>query len=172
MKTSHIVLIVGTAAVALAFIFLRPGPAPESPAPQAREAETPSADSPIVVPPVAEEPDSSGETRSPSSRRPVRRQTAGPLYEKDEDGNAWVLDLRGSRGYRQGDEEPGPPIVVKTDVHRRSSREFSIGLVLTGQAGESYRPVVRRNGQARPAPRLKIVNEAGQVLVDDSFRYG
>jgi hypothetical protein len=97
------------------------------------------------------------------------RRRLGPLYEKDESGATWLVDL--AAGGRRN-VEPGPPIIVKADVQRRSPRDFSIGLVLAGQAGELYRPVVRRNGQARPAPGLKIVNEAGQVLVDDSFRYG
>jgi hypothetical protein len=61
---------------------------------------------------------------------------------------------------------------VKTDVQKVADREMSIGLILEGQAGEQYRPVVTKNGTALSAPRVRIVNEAGQVVVEDSFRYG
>jgi hypothetical protein len=61
---------------------------------------------------------------------------------------------------------------VKTDVQKVADRERSIGLILEGQAGEQYRAAVTKNGTTQSAPRLRIVNEAGQVVVEDSFRYG
>jgi hypothetical protein len=66
----------------------------------------------------------------------------------------------------------GPPIVVKTDVQKVGEREVSIGLLLEGQAGEQYRPAVKKNGSPVAAPRLRIVNEAGQVVVQGDFQYG
>jgi hypothetical protein len=66
----------------------------------------------------------------------------------------------------------GPPILVKADVQKVGEREVSIGLVLEGQAGEPYRPVVKKNGSPLSAPKLRIVNEAGQVLVQGDFQYG
>ena len=92
----------------------------------------------------------------------------GPLRQTDENGGTWSMDLAGAG---RSAEQAGPPILIKTDVYR-GGREVSIGLVLEGQAGERYRPVVTKNRVRLPAPRLRIVNEAGQVIVDDSFRYG
>ncbi|OHB65494.1 MAG: hypothetical protein A2Y77_11090 [Planctomycetes bacterium RBG_13_62_9] len=89
-------------------------------------------------------------------------------------GNVWDLDRAGGGDLVSTDPngpKAGPPILVKTDVFRTGA-EASIGLILEGQAGEQYRPVVKKNGTPRSAPTLKIVNEAGQVLVEDSFKYG
>lgn len=67
--------------------------------------------------------------------------------------------------------EAKPKIIVKTDVSPAAGREVSIGLVLTSATGQPLRVRdVVRAGQ--PAPKLKIVNEAGQVILDDSFQYG
>ena len=49
---------------------------------------------------------------------------------------------------------------------------MSIGLLLEGQVGEQYRPVVKRNGTAISPPSLRIVSEAGQVIAQGSFQYG
>lgn len=111
----------------------------------------------------------------PQAPPQVRPESAGPLYRTDESGNAWLLDVTAGPVLTSADPngpKAGPPIVVKTDVHRVNDREASIGLILAGQAGERYRPVVRKNSSAVPAPKLRIVNEAGQVILDDSFRYG
>jgi len=96
------------------------------------------------------------------------RPSFGPLRQVDEDSNTWGLDPAGAG---RSTEQAGPPLVVKTNVYP-GGRAVSIGLVLEGQAGERYRPVVTKNRVRLPAPRLRIVNEAGQVIVDDSFRYG
>jgi len=65
----------------------------------------------------------------------------------------------------------GPPILVKTDVVR-AGPAVSIGLILEGQTGEHYQPVVKKNGNALSAPTVRIVNEAGQVIAQGSFQYG
>ncbi len=92
----------------------------------------------------------------------------------DANGVAWALDQAGGALLSTEPNAPkaGPPIIVKTDVQKVGEREMSIGLLLEGQAGEQYRPVVKKNGTAISAPRLRIVNEAGQVLAQDSFQYG
>lgn len=93
----------------------------------------------------------------------------------DANGVAWALDQ--ANGWPLLSTEPngpqaGPPILVKTDVQKVGEREMSIGLLLEGQAGEQYRPVVKKNGSPLSAPRLRIVNEAGEVLVQGDFQYG
>jgi hypothetical protein len=92
----------------------------------------------------------------------------------DANGVAWALDQAGGALLSTEPNGPkaGPPILVKTDVQKVGEREVSIGLVLEGQAGEQYRPVVKKNGSPLSAPRLRIVNEAGQVMAQDSFQYG
>ncbi|MBM4026767.1 MAG: hypothetical protein FJ280_15385 [Planctomycetes bacterium] len=97
------------------------------------------------------------------------------LTRTDASGSTWAVERSG--GGLLVSEEPnapqaGPPILVKTSVQRQAERQMSIGLVLEGQAGEHYRPVVKKDGKTLAAPTLRIVNEAGQVLVQDSFQYG
>ena len=65
-----------------------------------------------------------------------------------------------------------PTIVVKTDVFRAREREMLIGLVLAGRNGERYQPTILKGGSRLAAPKLRIVDETGKVLLDDSFRYG
>jgi len=65
-----------------------------------------------------------------------------------------------------------PVITVKTDVFQVGNRQMSIGLVLAGRSGERYQPAVVKGGSRLAAPKLRIVDEAGKVLLDDSFKYG
>ena len=67
--------------------------------------------------------------------------------------------------------KPGPPFNVKTNVRRRG-QYLSIGLFVIGQAGEHYDVRVRTRRGPLPAPKLKIVDESGKVLVSDKFRFG
>lgn len=124
-----------------------------------------------------------------SAPRPVSRISDPPgqpssLSRTDANGVAWTLDQ--INGAQLPSTEPnvpkaGPPIVVKTvifrvgdgvsNINRRASKYY-IDLILEGQAGEQYRPVVKRNGVWAPAPRLRIVNEANQVVAQGDFQYG
>lgn len=92
----------------------------------------------------------------------------------DANGVAWTLDQAGGAPSSTEPNGPkaGPPILVRADVQKVADREMSIGLVLEGQAGEQYRPAVKKNGTPLSAPGLRIVNEAGQVIAQDSFQYG
>ncbi len=117
-------------------------------------------------------PPSGFQTASPQMGGQLGRQPS--LARTDTSGVTWGLDPSGGALVSTEPNGPkaGPPILVKTDVQKVAEREMSIGLVLEGQAGEQYRPVVKKNGTPLAAPRLKIVNEAGQVVGEDSFRYG
>jgi hypothetical protein len=105
---------------------------------------------------------------------------AGPrvptvLQRTDPKGDTWALNLSGGPSFPLADPngpQAGPPLVVKTDVYRVNAQEASIGLALEGQAGESYRPVVTKNGTRLPAPALRVVSEAGQVIAQGNFSYG
>jgi len=93
----------------------------------------------------------------------------------DANGVAWTLDQAGGGSLLSTEPngpKAGPPILVKTDVQRVGEREVSIGLLLEGQAGEQYKPAVKKNGTTISAPRLRIVSETGQVLAQGDFQYG
>ena len=65
----------------------------------------------------------------------------------------------------------GPPLVVFTDMQRKG-QSVSIGLSLVGRAGEHYSPQVLIPKGRPPAPKIKIVDEAGTVLASGNFEYG
>ncbi len=96
------------------------------------------------------------------------------LSRTDANGVAWSLDSAGGAIVSTEPNGPkaGPPILVSANVQRVADREMSIGLILQGQAGEQYRPVVKRNGTPVAAPKLRILNEAGQVVTQGDFQYG
>jgi len=113
-------------------------------------------------------PAQSGKIRVAGQPRP------GSLRVVDQDGVSWLLEMTsGPRLASADSNEPkaGPPVIVKTDVQRVSQDEVSIGLVLEGQGGERFRPA-QKNGMTVATPKLRIVNEAGQVIADDSFQFG
>ncbi|MEN6333988.1 MAG: hypothetical protein ABFE01_06975 [Phycisphaerales bacterium] len=96
------------------------------------------------------------------------------VREADANGIDWILTQtsgqpapKDANGVRMK-----PTIVVKTDVFRAREREMLIGLVLAGPNGERYQPSVLKGGSRLAAPKLRIVDEAGKVLLDDSFAYG
>jgi hypothetical protein len=114
---------------------------------------------------------------APAQRGKIRvagQPRPGSLRETDPNGVSWLLEMTSGPRLASADTDDakaGPPVVVKTDVHRVAQREVSIGLVLEGQGGERFRPA-QKNGRTVAAPRLRIVNEAGQVIADDSFQFG
>ena len=115
--------------------------------------------------------------QNPRSGTPVPRPggaQAASLSRTDANGVAWSLDSTGGAIISTEPNGPkaGPPILVVANVQRVADREMSIGLVLQGQAGEQYRPVVKKNGTPVAAPKLRILNEAGQVVTQGDFQYG
>jgi len=65
----------------------------------------------------------------------------------------------------------GPPLYLKSEL-KPTGRQVSIGLSITGQSGERYNPRITKNGKALEAPKLKIMDEAGNVLASGKFEYG
>ncbi len=65
----------------------------------------------------------------------------------------------------------GPPLFLKTEV-KPAGQQVSIGLSITGQSGERYNPGIEKNGKALEAPKLQIVDEAGNILASGKFEYG
>jgi hypothetical protein len=66
----------------------------------------------------------------------------------------------------------GPPFVVKPGVSRSGS-VVSVGYTVIGQAGEHYRSFATTDGRiAMPGAKVKILDEAGNVLETGQFSYG
>lgn len=114
------------------------------------------------------------EARQPQPAVSPGVQQSSLLRKTDDKGDTWALELAGGQPFAAGSTavQAGPPIVVRTDAYRVNERETSIGLVLQGQAGETYRPGITRNGTRLSAPAFRIVNEAGQVVAQGNFNYG
>jgi hypothetical protein len=89
--------------------------------------------------------------------------------------NTWRLESRGPWGkmstirVKNNDTtvlKLGPPFLIKPKVRKSGSR-ISIDFTIIGQAGERY-----RNSRRGSAPKLKIVDETGNVLASGKFEYG
>jgi hypothetical protein len=67
--------------------------------------------------------------------------------------------------------ELGPPLLVKPEV-TIYGRLVNVDLGIFGRAGEKYTNLVCKNDRRIAAPEVKIMDEAGTVLVTDKFQYG
>jgi hypothetical protein len=65
----------------------------------------------------------------------------------------------------------GPPFLIKPQVNKNGSI-LSIGYAIIGQAGEQYQNFVTKNNQAVIGAKIKIIDEAGNVLEKGNFKYG
>lgn len=112
---------------------------------------------------------------SPSSSTPAGRQSSpSSLTATDDNSNKWVLELaQGPPLYNasDGSVRPGAPLLIKTNV-QIIGRDVSVGLIVEGQAGETYVPGAQKNGQWQPEPGLTIFDEAGKTLDTGKFKYG
>lgn len=95
-------------------------------------------------------------------------------------GDTWQIESRGPWGdlstirVKNNDTtvlKLGPPFLIKPKVRKSGSR-VSIDFAIIGQASEHYRNSIMRNNRRVPAPKLKIVDEAGNVLASGKFEYG
>ncbi len=109
--------------------------------------------------------------------RPSLRSAADSRWsirQTDASGTEWTLtQASGLPAPKDANGVSAKPVItVKTDVFQVGSRDVSIGLVLAGRHGERYQPAVQKGRSRLAAPKLRIVDEAGKVLLDDSFKYG
>ena len=97
-----------------------------------------------------------------------------------ENGDTWRIDSRGpwgnlSRVKVKNDETTllklGPPLLIKPKVSQRSSL-VSVDFSIIGQAGEHYGNSIMKNNRRVSAPKLKIVDETGEVVASGKFAYG
>jgi len=105
------------------------------------------------------------------------------LTLRDSERNEWTFsaDINGDRGaltlfeVQPGQTtriQVGPPFFVTADVRQIGSDRVSISPVIRGCAGEEYQANFMRNGRRAPAPGFRIVDEDGNVLVDNTFQFG
>ena len=111
-----------------------------------------------------------------SSERTMQEELGlKPLHAIDDDGSVWIIEPAAAQPFahlREGQADPGLPLMVRTEVQRQNAGEISIGLVIEGRAGERYLPGISKNGVRLPAPAFMLVNEAGRVMHADQFKYG
>ena len=96
------------------------------------------------------------------------------LTAKDSLGNKWVLEpIKGQpmSKFAKSGSKPGEPVIITTDV-KIEGRDVSIGLLVSGQAGEKYVGGAVKDDIRQPAPTFKIVDEGKNVLESGAFEYG
>ena len=65
----------------------------------------------------------------------------------------------------------GPPLEIRPQTNVNDSY-VSAGLTIFGRAGERYRTVMTVNGSPMPEPKVKIIDQDGNVLASGRFKYG
>ena len=95
-------------------------------------------------------------------------------------GDTWRIDSSGPWGklstIKVKDNETtrleiGLPFLIKPSISKSSSL-VSIGLSIFGRAGVHYSAAITKNGKRLAPPKLKIVDETGNVLASGKFEYG
>ena len=97
-----------------------------------------------------------------------------------QDGNTWRIESRGPWSdlstikVRKNEATAirlGPPFLIKPEVKKNGSI-LSIDYAIIGQAGEQYQDFITKDNKAVTRPKIKIVDETGNVLKSGSFEYG
>ncbi len=65
----------------------------------------------------------------------------------------------------------GEPLLMKANV-KPTGNKVSIGFSIVGQAGEKYSSRIKKNNRDTAAPKLKIVDQEGNILASGKFEYG
>ena len=108
------------------------------------------------------------------------RAVYGLLSHTDKKGANWTLRCRAGMGnltnFEIGEGQvlkfnAGAPLSLKADVQKRGST-VTIGFSAVGQAGENYAGGAQKDGKRLPPPKLKILDEKGEVLSQGAFEYG
>jgi hypothetical protein len=109
------------------------------------------------------------------SRPSFSLERLSALAKVDRQGTGWTLELTHGQPLGrigQSGQKPGEPLLIKTDMVRTRTGEYSFGLSVIGQAGERYSGAVSRNGKRLPPPRFDIVDRQGRILASGVFEYG
>jgi len=112
---------------------------------------------------------------------PAGKYIASPIEFRhvDTSGYRWIFRSSEVGSLKDFEIKPGettafrigPPFSIKTSVQQRDGSAL-IGFNLEGQAGELYRPGARKGRATIPAPKFKIIDEAGKVIGSGQFEYG
>lgn len=98
----------------------------------------------------------------------------------EQDGHTWRIESRGPwgdlskikiRNNKATALRLGPPFLIKPKVSKSVSL-LSIDYAIIGQAGEQYQNFITKDNRAVTGAKVKIVDEAGNVLESGSFKYG
>ena len=96
------------------------------------------------------------------------------------DGYTWRIESQGPWGdcskikVRNGEATAlrlGPPFLIKPQISRNSTL-LSIDYAIVGQAGERYQHLITKNYRAVKGAKIKIIDEAGNIIESGSFKYG
>jgi len=97
-----------------------------------------------------------------------------PLTVTDSNDDTWRLELLRGQPWsilKNNEQKPGPPLIVTTSMFKKGEN-LLIGVAIKGQANEKYIGGVKKNGQLQPAPKIKILDQAGKVICSGQFEYG
>ena len=111
----------------------------------------------------------------PPSNAPQPIATLDALTATDANGVVWTLEpIKGQPFslFGESGKEPGPPLVVKTNIININRSAVSIGIVIEGQAGEKYMAGALKGETREPAPIYRILDENGRTLGTGKFEYG
>ena len=96
------------------------------------------------------------------------------LVITDENDDKWTLRRTSHRSRpvkSNATSQPGPPLLVDTDVSIRG-RNVTVGMTVRGQAGEEYELSARKNGKRQALPTIDIFDVSGKHLHSAKFEYG
>jgi len=102
------------------------------------------------------------------------------LKREDEKGDKWKLTSRWNTGrlrniaIADGETtslEMGAPLTGRVTLQAVDG-QVRLGYSVLGRGGESYPAGADKNGRRQPAPRFKILSDAGKELASSSFEYG
>ncbi len=98
------------------------------------------------------------------------------IMATDDQGNTWQMTTAKDPPLRHlfnRKVKPGPPMTVGANVQRQGST-MRLDLVIKGQAGETYRPTVYKDGRSvrSSAPSFTVVGRSGTVFGSGTFRFG
>jgi hypothetical protein len=94
----------------------------------------------------------------------------------DDQGSTWkMISVKDPllRSLLNRKVKPGPPLTVGARPRRQGSTML-LDLVIRGQAGETYRPSITKDGKpvGTSAPSFTVVGRSGKVVGSGKFEFG
>ena len=108
----------------------------------------------------------------------LRKATEGgdTIVATDDQGSKWQMtSVKGPplRNLLNRKVKPGAPLTVGARVRRQGSMML-LDLVIKGQAGETYRPSLTKDGKRvrSSVPSFTVVGRSGKVVGSGKFQFG